>query len=258
VLASGSSYPPITVSVNVGVSAFTTVVNTASVSGGGDLNPLNNKATNAAAALAAPPGLAFTSPAVPLVPSVAMEFKPGAKIAIAGTATGPSFKDFQLQWAEGINPSTGWSSAGITLAGGGNAPVTNGPLGTWDTTGITKADYYSIRLAVDDSGFANSLITFVYLEPSLISQNWPVGLDVAADLYSGFHSLADGSGNQQLVLVAPATIFGASGRYLTFSPDGSSQTSTVVSAPNHRNHPVGQLDGFPGGDAVIPNRNAAK
>ena len=42
VLASGASYPPITLTVNVSSSAPATVTNTATVSGGGDTNPAND------------------------------------------------------------------------------------------------------------------------------------------------------------------------------------------------------------------------
>src|SRR5215471_1973217 len=254
-LPSNQSYPPITVCVSVGVSTFTTVVNTASLTGGGDVNPLNNTATDPATVVALPPGLAFTNPAIPLVPSVALEFKPGVQIAITGTATGPSFQDFQLQVAEGINPATGWSSAGITLAGGGS-PVTKGPLGTWDTSAITQADFYSIRLTVDDFGFSNSLVTFVYLEPSLISQHWPVLLDGGPLFYAGFQSLADGAGNQRLFVVTPPSFFTqAPPSYVTFSPDGSSKTSILVFQPGQLNPAVGPLDGSPGGDAVVPDKS---
>jgi uncharacterized protein (TIGR03437 family) len=45
-LAVGTSYPPITVTVNVSLSAALLVTNTATVSGGGDANPTNNSATD--------------------------------------------------------------------------------------------------------------------------------------------------------------------------------------------------------------------
>ena len=46
VLASGSSYPPITVTVNVSNTARSLLVNAAAVSGGGELNTLNNTASD--------------------------------------------------------------------------------------------------------------------------------------------------------------------------------------------------------------------
>src|SRR5262249_51129406 len=46
VLNNGASYPPITLTVNVSASAPATVTNTATVSGGGDINPANNTAND--------------------------------------------------------------------------------------------------------------------------------------------------------------------------------------------------------------------
>ncbi|HKF22128.1 MAG TPA: DUF11 domain-containing protein [Candidatus Angelobacter sp.] len=45
-LASNTSYPPITLTVNVANNAAATVTNTATVGGGGDVNPLNNTASD--------------------------------------------------------------------------------------------------------------------------------------------------------------------------------------------------------------------
>ena len=45
-LPSGSSYPPITLTVNVPINIQANVTNTATVSGGGDVNPNNNTATD--------------------------------------------------------------------------------------------------------------------------------------------------------------------------------------------------------------------
>src|SRR5215470_11161845 len=46
VLAPGNSYPPITFLVNVDGNAPTTLTNTAKVSGGGDISPGNNTASD--------------------------------------------------------------------------------------------------------------------------------------------------------------------------------------------------------------------
>jgi subtilisin family serine protease len=136
--------------------------------------------------------VAITIPQPPRVPVTATVFKPGTIITITGTATGPSFRDFRIEWAEGINPASGWSTSGITLAGvtgGGVSPVTNGTVGTWDTSSITTADYYTLRLSVDNAGFTSQATTLVYLEPSLISSNWPKALSQSPDLTSGFVAL---------------------------------------------------------------------
>jgi hypothetical protein len=187
----------------------------------------------------------FTTPASPLVPSTAAVYKPGAHIPLAGTATGGTFQAFHAQWAPGMNPTTGWNSAGITLAGGGTAPVTAGLLGDWDTTGINSAGFYSIRIVVDNAGFSSQAQTLVYLEPDLISQNWPKALDAVPFFSAGFIPVSDAAGNQRLVL-SPR------GSYLSFAVDGSSQNVISVGSSDF-NPAAGEMDAAGGQEVVIPD-----
>jgi uncharacterized repeat protein (TIGR01451 family) len=60
VLAAGAAYPSITLTVSVAKNAPEFVVNTATVAGGGDANPLNNTATDAIRIVPAPPDLSLT------------------------------------------------------------------------------------------------------------------------------------------------------------------------------------------------------
>ena len=53
-LAPGASYPPVTITVNVAASAPASVTNTATISGGGDVNTTNNTATDVATILPGP------------------------------------------------------------------------------------------------------------------------------------------------------------------------------------------------------------
>ncbi|HKV77256.1 MAG TPA: choice-of-anchor D domain-containing protein [Candidatus Sulfotelmatobacter sp.] len=194
--------------------------------------------------------LSITSPPPPAVPVVAAEYKPGAQISIVGTATGASFQDFRLDWAEGINPTTGWNNTGISMNGGGTSPVTNGTLGIWDTTAITNADYYTIRLSVDNNGFTSTAFTLIYLEPSLISQSWPIALDEGAYWSSGMVPATDAVGNQKLTMVGLGTT--TRSEYKTFSPDGSTQTSSPLTWYGSLFQPAtGDLDGNPGDEAVM-------
>ncbi len=59
VLAAGGSYPPITMTVNVGVSAPPTVTNTVQVSGGGELNTTNDSASDMTAIVQFPDLVVF-------------------------------------------------------------------------------------------------------------------------------------------------------------------------------------------------------
>jgi len=201
----------------------------------------------------------ITTPVPPDVPVKAVEFKPGVVVQIVGTATGATFKDFSLQWAEGINPSSGWSSTGMTLVGTGSAPITNGLLGTWDTSGIAKADYYTIRLMVDDSGngnpFTNTVQTLVYLEPDLLSQNWPQLLAGGPHFQSGFVPVTDAAGNIRLGVLSPPTFFGSAPEFLSFTPDGSSVNVTPLLSAAYTNPAAGDMDGNPGEEAVFPDKD---
>jgi uncharacterized repeat protein (TIGR01451 family) len=58
-LAPGSSYPPITITVNVAANAPPTVTNTATVTGGGDVTPANNSASDTTSIPANPPDLSI-------------------------------------------------------------------------------------------------------------------------------------------------------------------------------------------------------
>ena len=194
--------------------------------------------------------LSITSPAPPAVPVVASVFKPGAQVSITGTATGASFQDFRIDWAEGIKPSVGWSNAGISLSGGGASPITSGSLGAWDTTALSKADYYTIRLSVDDAGFTSTAFTLIYLEPSLLSQNWPIALDEGTYWSSGIVPATDALGNQKLTLVGQGTTIPS--EFKTFSPDGATQTNTPLTYYGSLFQPAtGDLDGNPGDEAAM-------
>src|SRR5262249_44230721 len=59
-LASGASYPALVLTVNVAANAPGKVTNAASVSGGGDTNPLNNNASDPTQVIPPPPDLTIT------------------------------------------------------------------------------------------------------------------------------------------------------------------------------------------------------
>jgi hypothetical protein len=147
--------------------------------------------------------ISITSPLPSIVPSTAVVFKPGLVIPVTGSAQGASFQDFRLDWAEGINPSSGWNTAGITIAGG-TSPVVNGPLGSWDTSSITQTDFYTIRLSVDNSGFTNVVTTLVYLDATLLASGWPQPVSQTPYFSIGMVPAADSQGNLHLTSVAPS------------------------------------------------------
>ena len=197
----------------------------------------------------------ITDPASPPVRTVARVFKPGAVLSIRGSANATSFQRFRMQWARGVLPSTGWSTNGINLAGGGTSQVTNGLLGTWNSSGATQADYYSFRLFVDTPGVTNQAQTYAYFEPDLFSTNWPRWLDQAPG-YSSAMPVRKSNGQMRLALVNP--------RYLStpvpsllwiFEADGSAFTTNVLDNASSMQPAVADLEAAPGDELVAAEWN---
>jgi len=191
------------------------------------------------------------SPVVPQVPVTSLMVKPGTPIPIQGTVLS-NFQDLRLEWARGINPASGWSSTGMTMSGGMTSPVINQTIGTWDTSSIIAADYYTIRLSADYPDTTVSATTLVYLEPDLISANWPKWLNATPASYSGIIPFVDGSGKTNLAIVEPSYfIETAPARYRVFSPDGSSDTSTALVSGNWFTPAWGDLAAGDGGESLV-------
>ena len=98
------------------------------------------------------------APAAPL-PGVGGGAEPGRPLLLSGRATGPSFARFRLEWAPGIHPAAGWTDDGMALEGDGLRPVDGGRLASWETAGITRAGYVTLRLLVESAGFTSEART---------------------------------------------------------------------------------------------------
>lgn len=192
----------------------------------------------------------ISDPVVPSVPVLAKVFKPGKIVPINGTATGPSFQHFRLEWAEGLNPSE-WSNTGFTLVNTGYSPVTNGLLGNWDSSVFPgRAGYYQIRLLVENAGFTSEARTTIYLEPDLFSDNWPQKLNT----YPPFSVLPakDISGTSSLVLSLPDVLsYPYPPSFCRFSYDGVLQNSVSFNYGFLHQLAVANLDGSPGEEVVF-------
>jgi len=201
----------------------------------------------------------IASPVPPRVPNLASVFKPGVAIAIQGTATGPSFHSFRVEWARGLDPADGWSAAGMSLAGGGTAPIANGALATWNTASIVQADYYTLRLVVDNTGFTSESRTVVYLEPDLLSANWPKWLPEAPGDGSGVVPATDAAGNFRLSVVVPNYLSAnIPPRLYTFSPDGATQSSTDLYYGAFPQPAAANFDGSPGEETIVAEANSLR
>jgi hypothetical protein len=68
------------------------------------------------------------------------------QVSITGTAASPQFDHYELAFAYDPNPTDTW----FEVTPPSTSPVTNGPLGVWDTTNITDG-VYMLRLRVYNS-----------------------------------------------------------------------------------------------------------
>ncbi len=189
-------------------------------------------------------------PAVPTVPVTAEEFKPGVIIPVDATVLGNP-RSVTLHWAAGVNPTSGWQSQGITFSGTSSSSAL---VGTWDTSSITNAGYYTIQLSAIYPEGTTSATTLVYLEPDLISADWPKWLGSAGSEFSGIMPFDDISGKTMLAVVQPEMLAStASPSYRIFSPDGSSDQSIPLSFGTYLSPAFGHLLSTDGGEDVLPD-----
>jgi subtilisin family serine protease len=90
----------------------------------------------------------------------------------AQTKNGLPFDHYTMDWGEGTSPAA-YSTSGITLTGSGQQPVDNSKLGTWDTSGLTPGQVYTLRLTVTSgSSVTSRYTTAVTVDQDLVA-GWP-------------------------------------------------------------------------------------
>jgi hypothetical protein len=186
----------------------------------------------------------INSPIPPPSPTSSATFKNGVVIPITGTAAGTGFQSFQVEWAQGLDAASGWQTTGVTLAGAGSAPVTNGSLATWDTSSATTAGYYTIRLTVTIANTPVQALTIVYLEPDLLSANWPQFLNLGSAVGAGVVPARNADGTFRLVMESPAGPNLTTGEFWTLPLTGPAQP-TVQTGHGGFFHPA--VANFSGG-----------
>ena len=194
----------------------------------------------------------ISSPVPPRAPTSATTFKPGAAIPILGSAGGTTFQSFQVDWAAGINPGAGWQTTGMTLTGGGLSPVSNGSLAAWDTSSLTAASagYYTIRLRLTRAGTTAQALTIVYLEPDLLSVNWPQWLDQGPYFDSGTVPATNADGSVRLLVASP-NVGPALGLLWTLTPQGTAVKTLLPGFGSFHQPSAANLDGNGGDEAVV-------
>jgi len=195
----------------------------------------------------------IATPAPPPSPTSSTTFKNGSIISISGTAASGSFVSYQVEWAAGLDAGSGWQSTGITLAGGGLLPVSNGLLANWDTSSITASGYYTVRLILNSSNLApQQALTMVYLEPDLLSTNWPQFLSQGPALGAGVVPARNADGTFRLLLEAPKgpSPIGVSELW-TFSLNGTPQQTQQPGAGGFMQPSVANFDGGTAEQAMV-------
>jgi hypothetical protein len=194
----------------------------------------------------------ISNPVFPPAPTSATTFKNGTVIAIDGTAAGAGFQNYVVEWAAGLDASSGWQTAGITIAGGGMAPVAAGPLASWDTSSVSGAGYFTIRLTVNASNTSAQAVTMVYLEPDLLSQAWPVFLPNGPYFSAGVLPAKNSDGTLRMVLGSPRT--GAvAPNFWTLSLNGSLQQTFLQNGGGVQQPAVANMDGGSADQAAYPD-----
>jgi subtilisin family serine protease len=189
--------------------------------------------------------VSISSPVPSVIPTAAHEAKPGAPIPISGRATGPTFQRFQIEWAPGRDATTGWSTSGVSLTGGGTAPVVAAVLGTWTPSSALSGEH-TVRLTVDNTGFSSTATTTVYLQPDLASPAWPQAVPGASTSGQSIIPVRQADGRTRLVLC------GFSLACRSFAPDGSSTEIELVQGSEWQPS-AGEVDPAPGQELVVPD-----
>jgi subtilisin family serine protease len=198
---------------------------------------------------------AITVPAPPPVPNLEVQLKPGGATDIHGRAMGPSFQSFKLEWAPGRNATSGWSTAGITNAGGGSAPVLDSVLGSWIPP-AGAAGEHTIRVTVANNGFSSWSTSVVYLEPDLASSHWPVYVGVTANDHGPLPArMPDGS--TRLILCGYAGVIPPP-CHSVLATDPSVTSEVRLDGGSLWPPSAGDLDGLAGDEVVFADRHKLK
>ncbi|HKT48993.1 MAG TPA: S8 family serine peptidase, partial [Candidatus Angelobacter sp.] len=202
----------------------------------------------------------ITSP-VPGAPArSATAYKPGLVLPIMGTAAIGGFQNFVVEWSP--NGANNWQTTGITLTGDGTAPVGNGQIATWDTSaaaqaGFTNPAFYQIRLTVNGI-ITEQAFTSIYLEPDLISNAWPVFVDLSPYFSnSGVVPALNPDGTVRLAMESPNQGADLAASWI-FNLDGSFQKTTLNSFGSFHQPSAGNVDGLPGDEIVMPDFNVIR
>ena len=167
-------------------------------------------------------------------------YRAGDIIGIKGTANGSAFQHYIIEWGIGENPSA-WFSTGMLLVNDGFIAIVNDTLATWNTSFVTDANYYTIRLTVNFTTYSSeAFIRDIYLDPSL-KEGWPQKIPFYYDSQGGYYwsvgfleTVIDdinNDGNGEIIIYRGAV----PQELQVFNPDGSLLWTADVGAPESGN-----------------------
>ena len=143
--------------------------------------------------------VAITSPLTESRPT----YRSGETVAVTGSAAPAAFQSFFLRITGALHGEL--ASPNVTLAGGGTAPVVNGPLAFWDTAGV-PADHYRVCVVVLHGSTWAQECTNVIVDPTLHA-GWPKDLGLVRNggyIVGLFDHLTaadlDGDGDKELLV----------------------------------------------------------
>jgi hypothetical protein len=94
----------------------------------------------------------------------------GTQVEVKGTVLG-HFTRYYIEHGQGIAPQN-YSEEGVTLSGGGMREVNNGTLGVWNTSTVSTAGVYVIRLFVEYEGnrtYSENVTVII----DIFAEGWP-------------------------------------------------------------------------------------
>ncbi len=169
--------------------------------------------------------MSFTSPfnLVALTSSVSID---GTVL----TGNGLTLDHYVIDYGLGSTPSS-YSTSGITLTGGGNSPVTDANLGTWNTSGLVDGQIYTLRLTAYATNGSTSAITTLIAPDSKLVTGWPKrlqGANCTTFCMGSATVMADlnADGIKELVTA------GASNTLYAYNKDGTNVSGFPVTIPS--------------------------
>jgi hypothetical protein len=193
----------------------------------------------------------ISNPVPPPSPTSPTTFKNGVAVQISGTAAGTGFQNFLVEWAPGLDAASGWQTTGVTLVGAGSTPVTSGALATWDTSSVTAASYYTIRLTVNISNSPIQALTVIYLEPDLHSANWPQFLEVGPASGAAVVPARNSDGTFRLLMEGPAGPGLGNGEFWTLPLNAPAQSMSQTGHGGFMQPAVADFNSGTGDEAMI-------